>query len=171
MNQSNSTKFGSNVTIGCDWDTISKPTRNGLTCAYVIIFIAALIGNSVVIYIVKSKNKIKITFNYFILSMAAADLMHAFLVVPVTIAFLFVGTKWFSGSFGFFLCKFVHYGIVVSIVASITTLTITAIRTLPSRQAVAKEASYHDNCTTFGRGCLGFTRCWFLSTRLLNTQF
>lgn len=142
MNHNNSTGTVSNYTEGCTMGIVSKPTRTGLTCAYIMIFIAALVGNSVVIYVVKRKNKFNITFNYFILSMATADILQAFLAIPTSIAYLYVGTLWFSGPFALFLCKFVHYGTVVSIVASITTLSVTTIeRFLAARLLLRKPVT------------------------------
>ncbi|EDO32427.1 predicted protein, partial [Nematostella vectensis] len=107
--------------------------------AYLFIFIVAVIGNTVVIYIVRNEKRLRISFNYFILSMATADLLHAVFAIPANIAYLYVQTGWFSGSFGTFLCKFVHYGTTVSIVASITTLSVTTIERYLAARLVLKR--------------------------------
>ncbi|KAK3738041.1 hypothetical protein QZH41_003189 [Actinostola sp. cb2023] len=135
MNSSNRSSTDAHCILGA----ISKHTKTGLTCAYLLVFIAAIIGNSVVIYSVKSRTRLRISFNYFILNMACADLLHAFLAIPVSIAYLYVGTNWFSGPFALFLCKFIHYGLHTAIVVSITTLTATTIERFLAAKLILKK--------------------------------
>lgn len=118
---------------------LTRPVKVGLTCANLVILIAAIVGNVVVIYLVKRRARLRISFNYFILSMAFADLLHAIFAVPLDLSYIYQGNRWISGPFGVFLCKFAPYGIVSSIVASITTLTATTIERFLAAKLVLKK--------------------------------
>ncbi|KXJ18635.1 Tachykinin-like peptides receptor 99D [Exaiptasia diaphana] len=71
--------------------------------------------------------------------MACADLLHASMGIPLDLTFLYTGTLWFNGPFGVFMCKFIPYSIVVSVVASITTLTATAIERYLAAKLILKK--------------------------------
>lgn len=120
-------------------NNINVPEKVSIVCLYMFIFIAAIVGNSIVIYLVKSKARLRISFNYFILSMASADLCHAFFVIPMEISFVYAGSQWFRGPFGNFLCKFVPFVVVSSIVASIATLTATTIERFLAAKMILKK--------------------------------
>jgi len=120
-------------------------TKIGLTIAYLIVLIAAITGNSFVIHIVRTKKKMKVSFNYLVVNMAAADLLNAVSTTPVSISFLHIGNQWFPGSFGNFLCKATNFLIVVPILVSTTTLTVITIeRYLATTKVLKRPLSISD---------------------------
>lgn len=93
----------------------------GVTAFALLIFFTALIGNTIVVYIVFSCNHMRNTTNILIANMAIADLWIT-LDIPYVIKWLFVADLWFGGGFGDFLCKFCHSAQAGSIACSIFTL-------------------------------------------------
>lgn len=70
--------------------------ETGLLCvAYVIVFVAGVLGNVLVIWIVMRTPQLRTTTNLFIVSLAAADLMVNCLCVPFTLV-----ANLFKGSYG-----------------------------------------------------------------------
>lgn len=93
----------------------------GVTVFALLIFVTALIGNSIVVYIVCSCNHMRNTTNILIANMAIADLWIT-LDIPYVIKWLYVYDSWFGGWFGSFLCRFFHSAQAGSIACSIFTL-------------------------------------------------
>ncbi|XP_022786185.1 galanin receptor type 1-like [Stylophora pistillata] len=109
----------------CTFGLISKSlsTKLGLTIVYVIVFIVALSGNCVIILIAKTKRRLrKVAFNYFIISMAVADILDALVAVPMTVWHIYMSNHWFEGLIGDITCKFFNVLFNTSLVASIFTL-------------------------------------------------
>ena len=99
-------------------------TQVGLTVAYFIVFLVALLGNSLVIYVVHRHPKLRTNFNMLIVNMAASDILDVMTAVPLSLAYLYESVKWFPGGFGVFLCKFLPFLAYLSIGASVLTLTV-----------------------------------------------
>ena len=87
----------------------------------VSIFILALIGNIVVIYIVCTVNHMSSSTNTLIANMAVADLLTT-IDIPYILKFFYVGHKWFGTFMGTVLCKFFHSAQVGSLIASVFSL-------------------------------------------------
>lgn len=102
----------------------TSATQIGLTVAYFIVFCLALLGNSLVIYVVHRHPKLRTTFNMLIVNMAASDILDVLTAVPLSVTYLFEGLKWFSGAVGVFLCKFLPFLACLSIGSSVLTLTV-----------------------------------------------
>lgn len=103
------------------------PTLVALTTAYVIVFVIALFGNMLVIYMVVSRPHMRTSVNNLLANMAAADLFVALFIIPDAVKFLYVRTKWFGGMTGEILCKAINFFYAVSIAASILTLIFVTI--------------------------------------------
>ena len=73
--------------------------------AYVIIFLASLLGNSVIIRIIRADNSLKTTTNRLIMTQAYADLLMIFIELPFSIYHRITNILWFGGVFGFITCK------------------------------------------------------------------
>ena len=73
--------------------------------AYVIIFLASLLGNSVIIHIIRADNSLKTTTNRLIMTQAYADLLMTFIELPFSIYHRITNSLWFGGVFGFITCK------------------------------------------------------------------
>jgi len=93
----------------------------GVTILAVSIFILALIGNIVVIYIVCTVNHMSSSTNTLVANMAVADLLMT-IDIPYILKFFYVGHKWFGTFMGTVLCKFFHSAQVGSIIASVFSL-------------------------------------------------
>ena len=93
----------------------------GVTIFAVLIFIFALIGNIVVIYIVCTVNHMRSSTNTLIANMAVADLLMT-IDIPYILKFFHVGYKWFGTFMGTVLCKFFSSAQVGSLIASVFSL-------------------------------------------------
>ena len=112
----NATEPGS----GCSY-SIPPNIQIGVTIFAVLIFILALIGNTVVIYIVCTVNQMRSSTNRLIANMAVADLLMT-IDIPYMLKFFYVHDKWFGTFMGTVLCKFFHSAQVGSIIASVFSL-------------------------------------------------
>lgn len=121
MNISSST--GRNDSLSCTLASPNTATKLGLTVAYTVVFIVALFGNCAIILIAKTKRRIrKVAFNFFIISMATADIMDALFAVPLTVVFFYNGSVWFGGLLGDISCKILRFLTNLSLAASVFTL-------------------------------------------------
>ena len=92
----------------------------------VVIFIIAMIGNSLVIYIVCAREYMRNSTNILIANMAAADILLA-CVFPYVARWLYVFTLWFGTFMGTVLCKFFHSSQVLSIACSVISLVLISL--------------------------------------------
>lgn len=119
--------------------SMNQEARIGLTVAHVLVLLAAVTGNSFVIHLVRTKNKMKVSFNFLVVNMAVADMIDAIFSVPNNIAYLYVDVRWFPGFFGLFLCKVTNFMILVCILVSTTTMTVIAIERYLATTKVLKR--------------------------------
>ena len=95
-----------------------------MTVLYVIVMIVALVGNTVLIYIVWNKPRTRTLTSFLFVNMAVADFMVAVFVMPINIThFYVVGSSDFLEAFN---CRFLYYAAYVSAIASIFCLTVMA---------------------------------------------
>ena len=99
-------------------------TQVGLTIAYFIVFLVALVGNSMIIFVIHCHPKCKTTFNMLIVNMAAADILDVITAIPLSLVYLYESAKWFPGRFGVILCKCLPFLAFISIGSSVLTLTV-----------------------------------------------
>ncbi|XP_055006381.1 pyroglutamylated RF-amide peptide receptor [Boleophthalmus pectinirostris] len=90
---------------------------------YVIIFVLALAGNSLVIYIILKKRAIQTATDIFICSLAVSDLLITFFCIPFTLL-QNISSEWFGGVL---VCKTVPFVQTTAIVTGILTMTCIAI--------------------------------------------
>lgn len=86
---------------------------------YITILVVAVLGNSVVVYIVCSSEKMRTVTNYFIANLAIGDLCMAILCVPFSFISTLILKFW---PFGEHLCVAVNYLQAVSVFVSAYTL-------------------------------------------------
>lgn len=98
-----------------------------LTVLYAIIFPIALLGNSLVLYVVFKRQSMRSVLNLLIVNMAIADLLVTVFIMPYSVAYLFVELEWFSGIVGLILCKTIHFSLTASIAASVITLIVITV--------------------------------------------
>ncbi|XP_056325737.1 pyroglutamylated RF-amide peptide receptor [Danio aesculapii] len=90
---------------------------------YVIIFVLALVGNSLVVYVVVRKRAIRTATNIFICSLAVSDLLITFFCIPFTLL-QNISSEWLGGVL---VCKTVPFVQTTAIVTGILTMTCIAI--------------------------------------------
>ena len=88
--------------------------------------LTGVIGNSLVIYIICSKQKMRTLTNLLLLNLAFADLSFVLICPPFT-AYQFATYHWpFEGVFGDLVCKLMHYLLNVTAYVTIYTLVLIA---------------------------------------------
>uniref|UniRef100_A0A671NRQ5 Pyroglutamylated RF-amide peptide receptor n=1 Tax=Sinocyclocheilus anshuiensis TaxID=1608454 RepID=A0A671NRQ5_9TELE len=90
---------------------------------YVIIFVLALVGNSLVVCIVLRKRAMRTATNIFICSLAVSDLLITFFCIPFTLL-QNISSEWLGGVL---VCKTVPFVQTTAIVTGILTMTCIAI--------------------------------------------
>ncbi|XP_034415137.1 pyroglutamylated RF-amide peptide receptor [Cyclopterus lumpus] len=90
---------------------------------YMLIFVLALAGNSLVIYIVLKKRAIQTPTDIFICSLAVSDLLITFFCIPFTLL-QNISSEWIGGVL---VCKTVPFVQTTAIVTGILTMTCIAI--------------------------------------------
>ncbi|XP_071492594.1 QRFP-like peptide receptor [Diadema antillarum] len=93
-----------------------------ITC-YTIIFVLALGGNLLVIFVVTRKKYMQTAINIFFASLAVSDLLIAVFCIPFTLVEV-VTVDWILGPF---MCKALNYVTSVGVVSSILTMMAIAI--------------------------------------------
>ena len=91
-----------------------------LTVLYVITMSVALVGNTLLIYIVWKKPETRNLTSFLFVNMAVADLLVAAFQMPVSITHFYIP----GGSF--LMCQVLYYAFYVSTIASIFSLTVMA---------------------------------------------
>nr|XP_056716721.1 pyroglutamylated RF-amide peptide receptor-like [Euleptes europaea] len=90
---------------------------------YIVIFLLALFGNSLVVYIIIRKKTMRTATNIFICSLACSDLLVTFFCIPFTLL-QNVSSEWLGGPF---VCKMVPFMQTTAVVTSTLTMTCIAI--------------------------------------------
>ncbi|XP_026117353.1 pyroglutamylated RFamide peptide receptor-like isoform X2 [Carassius auratus] len=97
--------------------------KTAFVILYTVIFLMALIGNSLVVYIVLRKRGIQTATNIFICSLAVSDLLISFFCIPFTLL-QNISSEWFGGAL---VCKTVPFVQTTAIVTGILTMTCIAV--------------------------------------------
>ncbi|KAJ7351016.1 Somatostatin receptor type 5 [Desmophyllum pertusum] len=97
---------------------VPRHIQIGVTILAGILIILAMIGNTLVIYIVFTVNHMRSSTNTLIANMAFANLLMT-IDIPYVLKWLYVWDKWFGTFMGSLLCKFFHSAQVGSIAASV----------------------------------------------------
>ena len=93
----------------------------GLTILAVVVIIVAMIGNTLVIYIVLTVSHMRASTNTLIANMAFADLLMT-MDIPYILKWFYVSSRWFGTFMGTVLCKFFHAAQLGSFAASVFSL-------------------------------------------------
>ena len=88
---------------------------------YGIVTVLGIIGNSLVIYVIFSKERMRTVTNLLLLNLAVADLSFV-VVIPPSTAYVFAADRW---PFGDVPCRLMHY--LVNVTAYVTASRITTV--------------------------------------------
>ncbi|XP_032238118.2 tyramine receptor Ser-2 [Nematostella vectensis] len=123
-----------------------------------IINVLALLGNTSLYYVVLKKPTMRTRTNWFILNLAAADLLVSVFNMPLTTYTILEG-RWVLDER---MCTVTGFSNILSFIASVMSL---AMISIARYHKVVKWKSYSKYFT--GRRCLIYIACvWFLSTSL-----
>ena len=111
--------------LSCSWNPTAK--KVGTTFAYCLIFLVALVGNTVIGIIVYKTKTMRKPINFLIVNMAMSDLLIPIFWIPRDIQLLYIDSWLIGGPLGEALCKLVFFLPEVSIVVSIQSLVLIAV--------------------------------------------
>ena len=100
--------------------------RQILVGGYVFAFLVSLVGNSVIIHIVRKDNSMKTTTNYLIVNQACADILATTMELLNDITYYFED-KWFEGIIGIITCKLLRASPFILPVFSVWILVAIAV--------------------------------------------
>jgi len=100
---------------------VPRNIQIGVSILAVTVIILAMIGNTLVIYIVFTVNHMRSSTNTLIANMAFADLLMT-IDIPYILKWVYVWDKWFGTFMGTVLCKCFHAAQVGSLAASVFSL-------------------------------------------------
>ena len=101
---------------------MTDTTIVSLTVLYVITMIVALVGNTLLIYIVWKKLETRNLTSFLFVNMAVADLLVAVFQMPIAIIHFYISGSGVSDLF----CRLDYYVFYVSMIASVLSLTVMA---------------------------------------------
>ncbi|XP_022792973.1 probable G-protein coupled receptor 83 [Stylophora pistillata] len=128
MNNSSSASIPNETKVLRDHNSVTTELKIGMTVAYAVNFVFALLGNSFGLSVVlKKSSPLGRIMSLFIANMAAADLLLTCTVVPYQVAYFHSGGTWFGGAFGTVTCKLFSYVVTVSIAATVLTMLVISI--------------------------------------------
>ena len=100
--------------------------RQILVGGYVFAFLVSLVGNSVIIHIVRKDNSMKTTTNYLIVNQACADILVTTMELLNDITYYFED-EWFEGIIGIITCKLLRASAFILSVFSVWILVAIAV--------------------------------------------
>ena len=106
----------------------TTPELTMKTIAILIVLLTALIGNSMVLAVIKKNSRIRTTVNYLILNMAVSELLVPVVVLPRRISRLYhPGNFQVGGVLGTLICKFPYFCENLSAAVSMQSLVLLAV--------------------------------------------
>lgn len=114
-----------NLYCGADTSTVSLVVKVSL---YVVVMLVSLIGNSLIFAVVLKNRKMRTPVNFFVVNMAAADILITVFYMPRMISRILLGSEWgISGGLGHLLCKIAPITQELSASVSVLTLIVMAV--------------------------------------------
>ena len=111
--------------LSCYWNPKAK--KIGTTFAYCLIFLVALVGNTVIGMIVYKTKTMSKPINFLIVNMAISDLLVPIFLIPWNVKLLYINSWLIGGPLGQALCKLVNFLPSASILVSIQSLVLIAV--------------------------------------------
>ena len=98
-----------------------------MTLLYTITFLVGLVGNSLGMYVVCQKCGIKGATHLLIANLACSNLLITFIVMPMSVLYLYNEHRWHAGLAGSITCKLSQFLFMFPIAASILTILVVSI--------------------------------------------
>ena len=140
---------GSTSTDNLCFERTSLTIKLSLTLAYAVLILASLLGNSLLLAVVRRDRTTKRTIIYFIQNMAMADLLITIVYMPRMVTVVLRGYQWLlDGAIGLALCVLVPLCHHAAILVSIQTLVIISVERFLAivyplkRNVTTKQARY-----------------------------
>lgn len=109
-------------------EEVADVTKIIVISAYAIILLLSLLGNSLILHIVRTRPSIRQNpFSWLLVNTALADLLDVITASSFTVPSFLCGECWASGATGTALCKLIPFFLTVSICVSIWSLVIIAV--------------------------------------------
>ena len=121
----------------------------------VVLLLAALLGNSLVLWMVCKNKNLRTIPNHFIISLALSDIAMATICQPPCLTVLIVGKR----TYGNFVCQMQGYVVATLACVSLLTLTLVAV----NRYFLIVRPKNYQNIFTTGRTRLMILAIWVLS--------
>ena len=98
---------------------------------YVVIFLFAVIGNTVVLAVVYRNKTMRKTINFFIANMAFSDLIFTVISVPRVVTIVSFGYKWLvHGTLGMIFCRMIPFVMEITIIISVLNIVAISLERL-----------------------------------------
>lgn len=108
-------------------EELNEATKTGVIGGYAIILLFSIVGNSIIIHLVRTRTNIRMNpFNWLLFNTAVADLLDVITASVFSVPSVLCGDCWLSGMVGTIFCKLIPFFLVVAICVSIWTLTVIA---------------------------------------------
>lgn len=98
-----------------------------MTTLYSISFLIGFVGNSLGLYIICRKCGVRAATHLLIANLACSNLLIVFIVMPMSVTFLYNEHRWLSGIAGTITCKLSQYFFLFPIALSILTILVVSI--------------------------------------------
>ncbi|XP_031572837.1 allatostatin-A receptor-like [Actinia tenebrosa] len=118
----------SNIAQGKDTD-YKKDKRAwdiGLTIGFSTAAIISIVGNSIVIHVVRTTRSMQTSVNLYIANMALSDIISTVFCMPLSLQSLYSFDSWLQGTVGLILCKLVYIMFYTSFACSTFNLVAVA---------------------------------------------
>ena len=102
-------------------------TKGAETTAYVVLLLLTLVGNVLVIHIIRRNPTLRSTVDLLIVNMCISDLLIPLFAIPYRIRETYVGAEWIGGDLGSILCKLVPFAMAVTTIVSILSMLAIAV--------------------------------------------
>nr|XP_006817685.1 PREDICTED: urotensin-2 receptor-like [Saccoglossus kowalevskii] len=126
--------------------------------AFTLIFVTGVPGNLLTIYVIARKGQVQTTTNVYILSLSCADLVFVLCSPLYAVEFLVIGNK-----FGEVGCRLRDTLDICTMLASIFTLSVMSIDSVPIEQNTGKVIAVLFISLTYVNSCLNPVLYTFLS--------
>lgn len=108
-------------------ESLTNDIKITITSLYGVSFLFGLVGNALGLYIISRKCGLKAATHLLIGNLACSNLLITFIVMPMSVFFLYHEHRWHGGTAGAVTCKLSQYLFLFPIATSILTILLVSI--------------------------------------------